>query len=60
MDEDDLQPRKRLAEPPKLEDMSVEELESYLEELEAEMRRVKETVEAKRAYISGAEGLFKR
>lgn len=59
MDEDDLQPRKKLTEPPVLDDLSVDELESYLGELEAEMARVRQTLEAKRAYLSGAQGLFK-
>jgi len=37
----------------------VEELEDYLAELEAEMARVREKLAAKKAYLSGAETLFK-
>ena len=39
--------------------LGVEELEDYLATLEAEAARVKEKIAAKKAYKSGAEGLFK-
>ncbi len=59
MDLDDLEPRKATPKPKDLDLMGVEELRDYLTELEAEAERVKEKIAAKRAYLSGAEGLFK-
>ena len=60
MDLEDLEPRKQQAKPKDLELMGVEELEEYLAELESEAKRVREKIAAKKAYLSGAEGLFKR
>lgn len=59
MDIEDLEPRKQTPKPKDLEAMGVEELEAYLAELEAEMGRVREKIEAKKAYLQGADGLFK-
>ena len=59
MDLDDLEPRKTKPKPKDLDVMGVEELEEYLAELDAEAARVKEKLAAKKAYLSGAEGLFK-
>ncbi len=59
MDLDDLEPRKTKPKPKDLDVLGVEELEGYLAELEAEAARVKEKLAAKKAYLSGAEGLFK-
>ena len=60
MDLDDLEPRKQKPKPKDLEAMGVDELEAYLAELEQEADRVREKVAAKKAYLSGAESLFKR
>ena len=60
MDLDDLEPRKQQPKPKDLEVMGVEELEAYLGELEAEAKRVREKIAAKKAYLSGADSLFKR
>ncbi len=60
MDLDDLEPRKQKPEPRDLEAMGVDELEAYLAELEQEADRVREKIAAKKAYLSGAESLFKR
>ena len=59
MDLEDLEPRKQKPKPKDLEAMGVEELESYLSELAAEMERVREKIAAKKAYLEGASGLFK-
>ena len=60
MDLDDLEPRKQQPKPKDLEVMGVDELEAYLGELEAEANRVREKIAAKKAYLSGADALFKR
>ncbi len=60
MDLDDLEPRKQKPKPRDLEAMGVDELEAYLAELEQEADRVREKIPAKKAYLSGAESLFKR
>ena len=59
MDLDDLEPRKAQPKPKDLEVMGVDELEAYLGELEAEAARVRDKIAAKKAYLSGAESLFK-
>ena len=60
MDLEDLEPRKQQPKPKDLESMGVEELEEYLAELESEAERVREKIAAKKAYLSGADSLFKR
>lgn len=59
MDLDDLEPRKTKPKPRDLENLGVTELEEYLQELAAEMERVREKLAAKKAYLAGAAGLFK-
>lgn len=60
MDEEDLEPRRKL---PKLRDLAplgIAELEAYIGELEAEILRVRDDIAAKRKQRGGAESLFKR
>jgi len=59
MDTDDLEPRKPIEKPKDLDEMGIDELEEYLQALQAEVSEVKKKIEAKRAYLSGAAGLFK-
>ncbi len=59
MDLDELEPRKQTPKPKDLEAMGVDELEAYLSELEGEAERVRQKIAAKKAYLSGAEALFK-
>ena len=59
MDLDELEPRKQQPKPKDLEVMGVDELEAYMAELEAEVARVREKIAAKKAYLSGADSLFK-
>lgn len=59
MEDDELQPRARLAEAKPLETYSVEELEAYESALEQELREVRTTLESKKQYLSGAQSLFR-
>jgi uncharacterized small protein (DUF1192 family) len=59
MDLDELEPRKQQPKPKDLEAMGVDELEAYLAELEQEADRVREKIATKKAYLSGADSLFK-
>ena len=59
MDIEDLEPRKAIEKPKDLESLGVDELVAYLQELETEAERVKAKIEAKKAYLSGADSLFK-
>ncbi len=60
MDPDDLEPRKKTVEPKNLEPMSVEELQSYIAELEAEIRRARSAITGKEGWRAGAEALFRK
>ncbi len=60
MDEDDLAPRAKKPEPRNLEVLSIEALEEYIAELEAEIARVRAEIEAKQDHRSGAESLFRK
>ncbi|HXP95647.1 MAG TPA: DUF1192 domain-containing protein [Telmatospirillum sp.] len=60
MDLDDLEPRKKAVEQRNLEPMSVEELILYIDELQAEILRVKSTIAAKKSVRNGAESLFRK
>lgn len=59
MELEDLEPRKKPVKPKDLEPLGVEELEAYLANLESEAQRVRDKIAAKKAYLSGAAGLFK-
>jgi uncharacterized small protein (DUF1192 family) len=60
MDESDLEPRHKPAQPKDLSLMGIEELEAYIAGLEAEIARVRVEISAKRGQRRGAEALFKR
>ena len=61
MDILDLEPRKPKPKPkPKnLDEMSIEALQEYIEEIEAEIERVQEAISAKKSARVGAESVFK-
>jgi len=59
MDTDDLEPEKKKPAPKNLEVMSIEALGEYIEELEAEISRVREALAAKQAAHSEADKFFK-
>ena len=60
MDEADLEPRHKPVQPKDLTLLGIEELESYIAELEAEIARVRVEITAKLQQRRGAEALFKR
>jgi uncharacterized small protein (DUF1192 family) len=60
MDEEELEPRRKRAQPKDLTLLGIEELESYIADLEAEIARVRTEIAAKLGQRRGAEALFKR
>ena len=60
MDEAELEPRRKPAQPKDLSLMGVAELEVYIAELENEIARVRVEITAKLGQRRGAEALFKR
>jgi uncharacterized small protein (DUF1192 family) len=60
MEEDELEPRRKRSQLRDLTLLGIEELESYVAELEAEIARVRLEVSAKLGQRRGAEALFKR
>ena len=59
MDTDDLQPKKKKPAPKNLEEMSIEALQEYIAEMEAEIARVREAIDGKENARTGAEQFFK-
>ena len=60
MDEEELEPRRKRAQPRDLTLLGIEELETYIAGLEAEIARVRAEITAKLGQRRGAEALFKR
>jgi uncharacterized small protein (DUF1192 family) len=60
MDESDIEPRRKPAQPKDLTLLGIVELEAYIAELEAEIARVRVEIAAKLGQRRGAEALFKR
>ena len=60
MDESDLEPRRKPAQPKDLILLGIAELEAYIAELEVEIARVRADISAKLGQRRGAEALFKR
>ena len=58
MDWDDLEPKKKAPVLRNLEIMGVAELNAYIEELEAEIARVRAAIGAKQSARAGAESFF--
>ncbi len=59
MDPDDLEPTAKEPERKNLEIMSIEALEAYIAELEAEIARTREAIALKEKARTGAESVFK-
>jgi uncharacterized small protein (DUF1192 family) len=59
MEIEDLEPRNKAPAPRELDSLSVEELNAYIGQLEAEIDRVKVKIAAKQAHLAGAASLFK-
>ncbi len=60
MDTDDLEPKKKKPAPKNLEEMSIEALQEYIAEMEAEIARVREAIAGKEDARNGAEQFFKK
>jgi uncharacterized small protein (DUF1192 family) len=60
MDPEELEPRKTKPEQKNLEPLSVDELEAYIGDLEAEIARVRQAIVAKRQVRAGADSLFRK
>jgi len=60
MDTDDLEPIVKKPEIKNLEVMSIEALGEYIDELQAEIKRVEEEIELKKKARAGAEDVFKK
>ena len=60
MDESDLEPQRKPAQPKDLTLLGIAELEAYIAELQAEIERVRVEIAAKLGQRRGAEALFKR
>ena len=59
MDIEELEPKKQKPQPRNLDVLSIEELNNYIAEMQAEIARVEEKIAAKKAHINAAAGLFK-
>ena len=60
MDTDDLEPQKQKPEPKNLEEMSIEARGEYIDELEAEIARVREAIKGKKSALTDADDFFKK
>ena len=60
MDEEDLQPRTKKPPPKNLDTMSIQALEDYIQELEAEIARVRGTIAQKQKAQTAADSFFKK
>ena len=60
IDPEELAPRPAKPGPRLLDPMSIEELEGYIREMEAEIARVRAAIAAKRGHRSAAESFFRR
>ena len=59
MDDEDLEPRRTKPPKPSLDDLSIGELEAYIEDLGCEILRVRAEIETKDGHRKSVEGLFK-
>ena len=60
MDDTELEPRRKVAQPKDLTLMGIAELEAYIAELETEITRVRVEITVKLGQRQGAEALFRR
>jgi uncharacterized small protein (DUF1192 family) len=60
MDTDDLEPEKKKPKLKDLEEMSIEALQEYIAEMEAEIARVREAIAGKEDARTGAEVFFEK
>ena len=59
MDMEDLEPRREKPKPKNLDDMSIEALHDYIQELEEEISRAGEVIAAKEAARDSADAVFR-
>ena len=59
MIDDELEPRKKAAKPKNLENLSIEELGTYVDDLKLEILRVEAEIAKKKAYAATAASFFK-
>jgi len=60
IDTDDLEPLRKKPKPRELDSLSLEELNDYIANMEAEIKRVREKIAAKQKHSSAAAALFKK
>jgi len=60
MDDEDLGPLRATPKPRDLDPMSIEQLNDYIAELEAEIERVRGEIAGKQAHLGAAEALFRK
>jgi uncharacterized small protein (DUF1192 family) len=60
MEDEDLDPRRKIPKKKDLTPLSIDDLEAYIAEMEDEILRVREAIAEKRKQRGGAESLFKR
>lgn len=60
MDEEDLEPLRATPKPRNLDPMSIEQLNEYIVELDAEIARVRAEIASKSAHLGTAEELFRK
>ena len=60
MDFEDLEPRKQPPKPKDLSGWSVDELNAYIANLQAEIERARAVIAGKQSHRAGAEAFFKR
>ncbi len=60
MDDEDLEPRRVKPPKPALDDLSIEELEAYIEDLEGEILRVRTEIDKKDSHRKSVAGLFRK
>ncbi len=59
MEDEDLEPQRTKPAKPPLDDLSIAELEAYIEDLEGEILRVRAEIDKKDSHRKSVEGLFK-
>ena len=59
MEDEDLEPQRTKPPKPPLDDLSIEELEAYIEDLEGEILRVRAEIDKKHSHRESVEGIFK-
>ncbi|MEK7802623.1 MAG: DUF1192 domain-containing protein [Pseudomonadota bacterium] len=60
MFDDDLDPKTKRKKPRNLDNLSIDDLKIYIDDLQSEITRVKADIEKKQAHINAAASLFKK